>query len=196
MTKLQRKNGDNTRKKIIQAASHCFAKMGFSGTPMQRIADKANINQALLYHHFKNKKMLWKTVKQHYVEKSSFQPIPVSNNLTLESVLSNIVEQSYELYTQSPKLVRMLLWQQLEANEDGLMGGNSASPDQWLEVLDTLQQQNKIRQDMDIQMIMIWIASSLSGIALLKLSRFKKDKSVYSNYKEMLLIEFINLLHP
>lgn len=196
MTKIARKNGDMTRKLIMKSAASCFSKQGFSGTSMQQIADKAKINQALLYHHFKNKKNLWKQVKKYYVAQSDLHPIPDCPSPSLKLTLTHIIEQRLKLYTEHPQLIRMILWQQLEPNSEDLLGGSHASPDQWLTTLEALQKHNKIKSSVNTEMIMIWLSSSLYAPALAKSLFPKKDPAKLKAYKIMLLEQFERILRP
>jgi len=45
----------NTEKKILEAAKAVFIEKGKDGTTMQAIADKAEINKALLHYYFRIK---------------------------------------------------------------------------------------------------------------------------------------------
>jgi TetR/AcrR family transcriptional regulator len=48
-----------TRDRILQAALVEFAARGFDGAKTDRIAEHANVNKAMLYYHFRNKKQLY-----------------------------------------------------------------------------------------------------------------------------------------
>ncbi len=47
---------------ILKQAKRLFAKMGYDGTTMDKIASKADVNKALIYYHFKNKENLYSCV--------------------------------------------------------------------------------------------------------------------------------------
>ncbi len=51
-----------TPQKIIEAATQIFAKEGFKGARMQKIAKQAGVNQALLHYYFSSKENLYKEV--------------------------------------------------------------------------------------------------------------------------------------
>lgn len=53
---------ENTESEILQAAKEIFQQKGMDGTRMQEIADKANINKALLHYYFRNKQLLFEAV--------------------------------------------------------------------------------------------------------------------------------------
>lgn len=53
---------NNTEEKILEAARQVFLEKGFDGTRMQEIADKANINKAMLHYYFRKKDKLFEKV--------------------------------------------------------------------------------------------------------------------------------------
>src|SRR5437762_9347060 len=60
---LGRRPGNNpTRETILDAAEETFAKSGYAGTSLREIANKADVNQALLHHYFGSKDGLFKAI--------------------------------------------------------------------------------------------------------------------------------------
>jgi AcrR family transcriptional regulator len=51
-----------SKEKILTAAKEEFAKFGFSGARVNRIAEKAGINKAMLFYYFSSKENLYKSV--------------------------------------------------------------------------------------------------------------------------------------
>ncbi len=52
---MPKSGGDITRKRVLQVAEELFSEKGFDGTGMEEIAQKAGINKATIYYHFKSK---------------------------------------------------------------------------------------------------------------------------------------------
>ncbi|MEL6142813.1 MAG: TetR/AcrR family transcriptional regulator [Bacteroidota bacterium] len=52
----------DTETKILAAAREVFTAKGFAGTRMQEVADKAEINKAMLHYYFRSKEKLFKVV--------------------------------------------------------------------------------------------------------------------------------------
>src|SRR5215467_12996053 len=50
------------RQQIIRAASTLFARRGYRGTTTREIAERARINEALLFRHFPSKEKLYWTI--------------------------------------------------------------------------------------------------------------------------------------
>ncbi|MBW1873134.1 MAG: TetR/AcrR family transcriptional regulator, partial [Deltaproteobacteria bacterium] len=58
-----------TRDKILMAADHLFGKGGFDATTTREIAERSQVNKALIHYHFKNKEGLLASVLDQYYEK-------------------------------------------------------------------------------------------------------------------------------
>lgn len=56
------KSPERTKARIIHSAALLFARYGFSGTSMSRIARKAGVNKASVYYHFRGKDTLYRIV--------------------------------------------------------------------------------------------------------------------------------------
>ena len=51
-----------TEEKIVKAAEEVFMEHGFDGARMQLIADKAEINKAMLHYYFRSKEVLFEKI--------------------------------------------------------------------------------------------------------------------------------------
>ncbi len=56
-----------TKAKIISAAIEVFAVKGKHGARMEEIAEKANVNKALLYYYYTSKDLLFKEVLKNII---------------------------------------------------------------------------------------------------------------------------------
>jgi AcrR family transcriptional regulator len=59
-------NPDQTRARIMQAASQLFTEKGFAGTTTRAIAESAGINEVTLFRHFGTKEKLAKAIMDQY----------------------------------------------------------------------------------------------------------------------------------
>lgn len=157
-------SSEKTRKKILSAAQDLFAKKGFAAASISMIADKARINQSLIYHHFGNKEGLWKAIK------SEFSKEMVGENNDLEADISDlntfiqvIVISRLERYLDNPELVRIMGWQKMEKSRDQLAGGAPASPDRWKKTIEALQRKKEITSSLSSELIILLIVSLTSG---------------------------------
>ncbi|OGT31911.1 MAG: hypothetical protein A3E87_02830 [Gammaproteobacteria bacterium RIFCSPHIGHO2_12_FULL_35_23] len=158
MIRPQRPSADKTRHKILQAARFLFLKQGFEGVSMQEIADLAEVNQNLLFHHFQNKQTLWLKVKEAIIANSqlTFKP-DVSN---LYNFIKGIVQYKFALYEENPDLERFLKWQQLEANKsnDQLINLN------WLSSVVYLQKRSLIDATLDPKVVVLFLLATINGL--------------------------------
>lgn len=66
MLTKNKKSKISTKEKIIEAAYKEFAEKGFDGARMQKIAERAKINKAMLHYYYKDKETLYETVIEHF----------------------------------------------------------------------------------------------------------------------------------
>lgn len=59
---LRRRRRRDTRDRIFTAATAEFARHGFAGTGVDRIASRARVNKAMIYYHFASKAALYRTI--------------------------------------------------------------------------------------------------------------------------------------
>jgi len=59
---VKARKDSNTEEKILIAARQVFIEKGLAGARMQDIADRAEINKAMLHYYFKNKDMLFEVI--------------------------------------------------------------------------------------------------------------------------------------
>jgi AcrR family transcriptional regulator len=100
----------NTEVKILSAAKEVFIAKGYDGARMQEIADKAQINKALLHYYFRSKEKLFKAV----FEDTLMQIGPVllefvSAPIPLEVKIWKFVDDYIEIIKKNPKLPLFIL---------------------------------------------------------------------------------------
>jgi len=61
------KVSEETKEAILCSATEIFAKYGYKGSSMSNIAQNCGVNKALIYYHYKNKKMLYNEIFQSTV---------------------------------------------------------------------------------------------------------------------------------
>lgn len=155
---LHQQAAEKMRAKILEAARELFLLKGFSGTSIGAVAKKAEINQSLIYHYFKSKEDLWRSVKSDTLA-ASLPPKELNVVPDIESVdqlLEHLVQKRYQLYADNPDLVRLLLWQALE--EGVPIAGTSASwMEKWLQNIEKLQKEKKLTADYSPTEVMLML---------------------------------------
>lgn len=100
----------NTEEKILEAARDVFVSRGFDGARMQDIADKAQINKALLHYYFRSKERLFKDVFKRTLDQIG--PVIfdfVNEQIPLEVKIWKFVDNYIEIIRKNPKLPLFLL---------------------------------------------------------------------------------------
>ncbi|OYU56647.1 MAG: TetR family transcriptional regulator [Chitinophagaceae bacterium BSSC1] len=99
------KKDNNTEQQILNAARQVFLEKGLSGARMQDIADKAEINKAMLHYYFKNKELLFETIFQETAGKlfPHFDKL-MDSDLNFFDKIRSIVSSYIEMVSQNPYL--------------------------------------------------------------------------------------------
>ncbi|GAA1752088.1 TetR family transcriptional regulator [Agromyces humatus] len=108
------RNADLTRARILDAATAEFSARGIAGARVDRIADAAACNKALLYSYFGNKEQLFDAVFAVLVARLvEAHPIDAEH---LDEYAGALVDS----YLANPELVRLALWDRLERGGTGM----------------------------------------------------------------------------
>ncbi len=190
----QRPSADATRRKILKAATSLFMEHGYHGTSMSNLATKAGVNQTLIFHHFGDKKGLWRQVKEHTISSVNVNPIS-QHPASIEQFLSEIIEQSVSVHTQCPQLAKLIAWQRLESgrNKGDLAGISSKiyGPSTWVEAIKHLQKQHMLNSKLKPELLMLWLVASIDVMMHDDLGLFKKDGNNKQYYIRMLVSSLI-----
>lgn len=103
---MARKGKDtNTEGKILDAARQVFIEKGLAGARMQDIADRAEINKAMLHYYFKNKEMLFELIFRETAGKlfPHFEML-MDSDLGFFDKIRSIVSSHIETMVQNPYL--------------------------------------------------------------------------------------------
>lgn len=158
MMKPQRPSADSTRRGILDAAKAQFLTHGFDGTSIQKIAKDAKVNTNLIFHHFQNKATLWTTVKADILATDNIEPH--YNKRSAMAYFNSIIDYRFKLYRNNPDLAHLIRWQQVSDDESLLIGNDFASPNHWLADLAELQQRGELRDDIQPELMMLFIIYS------------------------------------
>ena len=99
-----------TEDKILEAAKSEFIEKGFDGARMQKIAERAEINKALLHYYFRSKENLFKAVFQS-VFKDFFPNIikALSSDISFWDKLKIFIDGYLDLLKKNPYLPAFIL---------------------------------------------------------------------------------------
>lgn len=160
----KRPSADQTRTKILKVAQKLFAKKGFAATSISDIAEQAKINQSLIYHHFIDKKTLWRYAKHSLLENySAFNEVKAFDELAkadFKIFLQQILALRFNFYDKYPDVVRLINWQRLEPDKKELQATCWAPPEKWLKAIKDFQKRGEMRPDIhpEVAMNIMWNA--------------------------------------
>lgn len=106
---MSRKLSNDRALRIIAAAHDEFARRGYAGARIERIAATARVNKQLLFYYFHSKRGLFHAILERGVSEleSALVNIPVSRGTPLER-LRNVLSALFEFLEGHPQLVALL----------------------------------------------------------------------------------------
>lgn len=105
-------DAEDTRRRIFDAAAAEFAEHGLAGARVDRIATAAKANKQAIYLYYGGKEQLFAAVLRAKLEE-----VRVSVSIDPDAVAES-VGQMFDWYREHPELIRLLLWEALEACDD------------------------------------------------------------------------------
>ena len=108
---------EDRRQQIIDVARELFAARGFEGTTTRELAEKAGINEALIFRHFPGKEELYWAVLQHMIDMRG------TKERLREHLAAGMPERetfmivAREILNRSVQLTRLLFFSVLEKHE-------------------------------------------------------------------------------
>lgn len=111
VSSITRQTMKNKKEKILAAAEEEFAKNGYEGANMCRIAKKVGVTHVLLYYHFQNKENLFRELLQQKIEAfiQSVLPPEGTENLHFMDNIDNLIGQNFDFMAQNAMLARLIV---------------------------------------------------------------------------------------
>ncbi len=104
MTNLKARQKEESRQRILKAASQLFREQGYAATGVDQLMEKAGLTAGAFYAHFKSKKELLREALRFGLEKNRERLLQGTENLRghefVETVLARYVS---ELHRDNPK---------------------------------------------------------------------------------------------
>ncbi len=116
---MPRTGGEKSRLKILHAAEYLFSEYGFDATSVDKIAEKANVNKAMIYYHFKNKDDLIAALFTSVIEQitAASSSALVASRTTGEASIAKKVESELIQMTRWKKILSVLLMEALKGKK-------------------------------------------------------------------------------
>jgi TetR/AcrR family transcriptional regulator len=165
---------------VLNAALHVFAAKGKDGARMQEIADRADINKAMLHYYFRSKDKLYEAVLEsvmlHFFDAMDavFQ-----KNLPFPDMLRELIGMFMQEHMEHPDVSRLWVHEQLSGGEisKALLGKNvNRGPQALMERIELAVSDGEIRPVSPVQFLMSFMGMTLFYfIASPTFSVFNKD---------------------
>jgi AcrR family transcriptional regulator len=105
-------DAEDTKRRIFDAAAAEFAEHGLAGARIDRIATAARANKQAIYLYYGSKEKLFVAILRAKLAEVRFS-IVIDPDGVAESV-----GQIFDWYHEHPELIRLLLWEALEASDE------------------------------------------------------------------------------
>lgn len=105
----RRRDADDTRRRLIQAATQLFAKLGYDATTTKLIAKRAGVNEALIQRYFDSKAGLLLAVYRELNAESDFETREHAKGATVEEDLFNFLKLRTELAREKERELRLIV---------------------------------------------------------------------------------------
>jgi AcrR family transcriptional regulator len=171
-----RSDGLQTRARVLAAATEVFARDGFEGASLRRIADVAGVDIATLKYHVGNKAALFTEVYQDGYEhfQQSLGPLLLRLPLArdpdeLVSEVRALLERGYDYLEQNQAFIRLWRFRLLEGPEEVLeaeetLRGNVMN---LLEAaVGILRERGLVRGEVDVRVLLLALITALPTLAL------------------------------
>jgi len=100
----------STQEKILAAARQEFAARGLDGARVDRIAQSAGVNKAMIYYHFRSKEHLYDTVVQFFLESvKTFLGRVLTEETDLKNLLLEVAKFYDRVFDASPEMPPIIL---------------------------------------------------------------------------------------
>lgn len=103
--KRSKSEADQTRSNLIEQSHRLFAVKGYIGTSLDDVANESNVTKGALYHHFSNKKDLFKACYTHQLIRLVTD---LKSRQLAEDPLKNAIQLGKDFLTY-PKMVKLPL---------------------------------------------------------------------------------------
>lgn len=105
----RRRDADDTRRRLIQAATQLFAKLGYDATTTKLIAKRAGVNEALIQRYFDSKAGLLLAVYRELNNESDYETREHTPGATVEEDLFNFLKLRTELARGKERELRLIV---------------------------------------------------------------------------------------
>jgi AcrR family transcriptional regulator len=188
------RDGQATRRRILEAAAAEFSAFGIAGARVERIAAAAKANKAQLYAYFGNKDQLFDAVWADRV-KLVLDVAPLEGD-----DLAKYAVDLYDAYLRRPELIRLGTWVRLERIADGhLLPEEMREQMYQTHVIAEAQQRGTVRSDIsafDVMALVVALSMTWSPASLTYSAAAAESEAVHEQRRQILASAVRRLLSP
>ena len=178
------RNADETRNRILAAATAEFADRGIAGARVDRIAEAAGASKPMLYSYFGGTEKLFDAVfTAHVVANTDRVPFTADD-------LPGYASRLYDDYLADPALLRLVAWKRLEREASGtLYEGLEHHDTEHFADIAVQQRLGTIRADLepgDIWSLLIALSSTWAQASVTQMAMADEAESVHERRKAAL----------
>jgi len=123
-TAAKKENGakgkPNTRDRILETSIELFAEKGFNGTTTKEIAERAEVNESLIFRHFSTKRELYGAIIERKIDEEPGIEMPLhehKNSKDVRLIFTAIAERMFDKCGKDSSFIRLLHFSALEGHE-------------------------------------------------------------------------------
>jgi TetR/AcrR family transcriptional regulator len=106
---IRKRNPDESKRRILDAAEHAFARRGFDGARLRDIAQEAGVHHALVHHYYGDKQGLFKEVVQRALSSMSSAGLErLAGTKGLEQTVSELCSALFDFCSRHRDLLRII----------------------------------------------------------------------------------------
>ena len=182
-----------TEMKILDAATEIFLQKGKNGARMQDIANKANINKAMLHYYFRSKDNLYRKVLSNQLNRFfDFFIKGVDQEMNFKELLRRFITNYIEKISKDRTLLKFIIWEISQEHGEALIDvirEKRFSGENFKEII--IRRINlAIRNDEIIEIEPIHLFTSVIGICVFPFFAKPILENVFTD-KEILSHEFV-----
>jgi len=112
------------RSAIVAAATRLFARRGFAETSMRQIAETAGVSKAAIYHHFRDKDRLYRSLLEEAIDSLTGAMKRVLDDGPAPAALARAVALHLQFAAEHADLLRVLVAEELRPTDPRKRMGN------------------------------------------------------------------------
>ena len=156
-----------TRQRLLKAAIRLFSEHGYHGTSGGRIATTAKVNNAMLYHHFRNKRGIFRAAFREVCGRlDSMRFYAVERGYGPTEKLRRLIECHFQFLDGNPEYARLLLWVNLDRGQhlgiDAALLTKSAFFEQFRLVVESGIRTGEFNRELDVSQLLIHLVGLCS----------------------------------